>query len=127
MKTKIANIPTYILIDYIEYERSKEEKNEVSKISLAFGALFNTDIKNLTEDVKVNGFKNHFILSILNDKALLTDGNHRIVSAVDLLIENVDTKLEYVDELEDLTYKAYVLEKMHKAVNIKNDLKNYLF
>lgn len=122
MKTIIKNISTYTLIDYIEYDRDKEEKDESSKVACAFGMVFNTNIKQLTEDIRINGIKNPLTLNILGNKALLTEGNHRMPCAVDLLIESVATKIEYVEEIEDETYKAYIMEKMSKAIEIKKDL-----
>ena len=116
-------IPTYLLIDYLEFDREHESRDESSKISYLFGASFSTNLTSLTEDIRLNGFKKPFILSILGIKALLTDGNHRLSCAVNLLIDEVSVEIEDVNGLTDFTYKEYILSKMEvSSVKIKDDL-----
>lgn len=77
MKTKkLAYLPVDVLWSYREFKR-----DEVAAPKVPFMNMY--DVDEVTEYVRSNGLE-PLELSIIGEKALLTDGNHRIAAAKEL-------------------------------------------
>jgi len=82
---RIAAIPVNILWRYREFKR-----DETPAPRIAFFNMY--DVDEVEEYVEANGLE-PLELSIIKSKALLTDGNHRIVAARRLGYEEVMVKV----------------------------------
>lgn len=78
---KLAYIPLEVLWSYREFKR-----DEVAAPKVPFMNMY--DVDEVTEYVRFNGLE-PLELSIIGEKALLTDGNHRIAAAKQLGYEEV--------------------------------------
>jgi hypothetical protein len=87
---KVQEISIDELSKYVEYDRETQprDKNTPNKIS------------ELTEDIKKNGVKEPLQLNLYNGKAILVEGNHRIVAAKNAGLKTVP--VEIVDETSKL-------------------------
>jgi hypothetical protein len=79
--TKLAMMPTDILWEYREFKRDEVPAPAIPVIETH-------TVDEITEYVEYNGME-PLELSIINGRALLTDGNHRIVAARRLGIQQV--------------------------------------
>lgn len=113
-------IPVQILIKYRECDR------EADYITYKGNEFLHTDLNKLSESIKTKGFTEPVKLTIQSNKALLTDGNHRLACSLRLGLNNIPVELEYIDQLEESSYKMYVEEKMDHSIIIDKELSKYL-
>lgn len=73
---KLAYIPVDLLWEYREFKR-----DEVAAPKIPFMNMY--DVEEVVEYVRTNGLE-PLELSVIGEKALLTDGNHRIAAAKQL-------------------------------------------
>lgn len=90
------------LLNYREFDREKSPAPMIPFVQ-------SYTVDQVTEWVKENGIpdSNPLELSIYNDSALLTEGNHRIVGANRLKLEIVPvlvTIFETIEELQNMFY-----------------------
>ena len=87
------------LLNYREFNREEKPAPKIPFIQTY-------SVDEVTEWVQSNGIVKPLELSVWNDKALLTDGNHRIVSADRLKFEKISVKVTYY-ETEELVAVFY--------------------
>jgi len=88
------------LLEYREFDRESKPAPRIPFVQ-------SYTVEEVTEWVKTNGIAKPLELSIWDNKALLTDGNHRIVSADKLAYKTVPVKVTFYDTKEELDGMFY--------------------
>ena len=106
MKTeRLVSLPISLLWGYREFKRDKVPAPRIPLIGINM-----YDVFEITEYIQYNGI-DPLELSIIKDKALLTDGNHRIVAAKRLGYTEVPVKITvYICDGRD-TFYDHTLER----------------
>jgi hypothetical protein len=86
VKSILVSMPTAVLWEFREFKR-----DEVPAPKFSFMQTYNVD--EVTEFVESNGAMEPVELAIIGAKALLTDGNHRIVAAKRLGYKMIPVKV----------------------------------
>src|SRR4029079_1277931 len=100
MITFITDMSVKELLAYREFDRVAEPAPKI-----AIFQMYNVD--QVTEWVRSHGITKPLELSIFEDKALLTDGNHRVVAADRLNMDMVPVQGTYYDTIQELETTFY--------------------
>lgn len=121
IKRKVMrHIPTSLLYQYREYDRENCPQNN-------WNPLTNKNLDNMVNNIAENGIQEPLILLIVDNRALLVDGDHRLYCAHKLNLETVPFEIQLFDLIPESNYKLYLeFEKIHKAKEISNELLKYL-
>lgn len=103
-KTVLTRMPVSVLWEYREFKR-----DEVPAPVIPF--LHDHSLDEITDYVRVHGIA-PLELSVVKDRALLTDGNHRVVAAKRLGVKEVPVNVTvfFGDESAD-TFYEHTLER----------------
>lgn len=93
MKTIVKNIPTEIIKRYADFDRSKEKRD--NSLLNMYGLMPIQNEKDLENDILKNGIKSPLRLFIVQDKAILGKGNHRLDIAYRHKIKSVPVSIEF--------------------------------
>jgi len=112
---KLAYIPIEVLWSYREFKR-----DEVAAPKIPFMNMY--DVEEVIEHVRFNGLE-PLELSIIGEKALLTDGNHRIAAAKQLGYHEVPVfVMVFFGEGQEMFYN-HTLERFKP---VTKDLENVI-
>ena len=112
---KTINIPTSVIVNYRECNR----ETEIRTISWFHGCSLNK----LEGSVKLEGFKEPLELAIIEGKAILFEGNHRLAVALRLNLQTVPVRIQKDEEIP-LDLAMYLSDR--EFVTINEDLYKYL-
>lgn len=109
---KTLYLSTKFLLKFREDNRETEVRN---------GWFHGSSLDKLTEIIRTKGFTEAVDLAIINGKALLYEGNHRLACAIRLNMQSIPVNVHYESDLpEDL--KLYLSDRKFKKMNILDKL-----
>ena len=114
---RLVYLPVDLLWEYREFKR-----DEVPAPKVPFFNMF--DVNEVTEHVRVHGLT-PVELSVIGEKALLTDGNHRLVAAKRLGYDKIPVYItSYSNEGEEIFY-THTLDRFKQiTVDLKDLFRN---
>lgn len=98
-KTVLLKIPVAVLWEFREFDRDEVPAPHISFIK-------NYSVDSITEYISAQGRLDPLELSLIGNRALLTDGNHRIVAAKRLGYKVVPVNVVVLDEASESFYHA---------------------
>lgn len=110
-----------VLSKYREYDREADSKENFVTF---LPCTVTRDLDKLTESIKQSGIKTPGTLTIYKNKALLTEGNHRLAAAIRLNMEYYPLDIEYYDDIEDDDHKNHINSRLDNFVEIDEELEN---
>lgn len=117
-----TSLPVTLLLNYREFDRVAEPAPYIG-----FPGVEYYTVDSLTEKVKAEGIKSAVELIVYNGKALLVEGNHRVVTYSRLSYSECPVTITYYNSEEDLknAFYSHTIARMKKmGASMKAELLN---